>query len=129
MKVNIIEVPTPMFSSFTMCAKPDFRKVIEDKSITVEVSPKTKTRISTSFKAGEASMRINWRIPGFKQHEQSDISFLDSERYTSHYFVKSKKQDFDSYKKYLTIVIEKLFEKFNIELDQVDVLLINHKAF
>jgi len=129
MKVNIIEVPTPMFSSFTMCAKPDFSEVIKTKSITFEVRPKTKTRLTTSFKAGQASMRINWKIPGFKQHEQSDISFLDSERYTSYYFVKSKKQDFNSYKKYLTIVVETLFNNYNIKLDEVDVLLINHKAF
>jgi hypothetical protein len=129
MKINFIDVEPPMFSSFTVGQKPDFNIVKETKTITVEINSITKTRISTSFKIKECSMGINWEMDGYKQFEDNSFSFLDYERKKSHYFVKSKKQNFERYKEYVSEVLIKLLTGFNVELDELNVRLINHNAF
>ena len=124
MTINLIEVPTPMFSEMQMFAKPDLELLKEKKTIRVSVRQKTKTRISTSMTLGKACVRINFPMEGFKTHNESGLNLGTYEMESSDYFVKSAKQDLNVYKEYLKKVIEHIVNDiFKIELDELTIEL------
>lgn len=124
MKINLIEVETPMFSEFTMFAKPDFELLKRTKTIRVSVRQQTKTRISTTIGLGQFSARINFAAEGFKTHNETNHSFISNESEDSNYFIKSKKQGLAEYKEYVKKVIENVIVNiFKLELDEITIEL------
>jgi hypothetical protein len=124
MKVNIIEVPTPMVTEFTMFAKIDKDKLKETKTVRVTASKETKTRISTTLQIGQARNKINFAVEGVKTHEEQRHSYFSSDIEVSNYFVKSKKQDAEAYKEYVKAVVEDaLVNYIGVDLDEVTVEL------
>jgi hypothetical protein len=129
MKATIVEVEHPMFLSFTMFEKLNYEQLREKKEILVVVSHHTKTRLSTTMYAGQYSTKINLPIEGVKTFEESEHSYFTGNYTTSNYFVKSKKQDFEAYKKYLITLIGVVFKDYlHLELDELKINLVN-KAF
>ena len=125
MKVNLVQVPSPAFRSFTMFADPNFDLLKETKKVTVSFRHHTKTRISTTLQFGDYCVRINFSSPNFKTHEESSISYFSSNREVSNYFLKSKKQDFEAYKEYVKEVVSEVITKiYKIELDEITIELI-----
>jgi hypothetical protein len=128
MDIKIIEVPTPMFSEFTMYANIDIDKLKKEKTVRVRPHNETKTRISTSLQIGQSRNKINFAIEGFKTFEKTSFSYLSGNSETSHFFVKSKKQDLEAYKEYVKKVVEKaLTEYIGVELDEVTIELESQK--
>ena len=124
MTINLIEVPTPMFSEFQMFAEPDLELLKEKKTVRISVRQKTKTRISTSMTLGKACVRINFPIEGFKTFNESSMNFGTYENESSDYFVKSAKQDVNAYKEYVKKVMEHVVKNiFKIELDELTIEL------
>lgn len=124
MKINLIEVPTPMFSEMQLFANPDLELLKEKKTIRVSVRQKTKTRISTSMTLGKACVRINFPMEGFKTYSESSVNYGTYENESSDYFVKSAKQDLNVYKEYLKKVIEHIVKDiFKVELDEITIEL------
>ncbi len=124
MKINLIEVPTPMFSEMEMFAQPNVELLKEKKTIRVSIRQKTKTRISTSMTLGKACVRINFPIEGFKTYQESSNNFGTYENESSDYFIKSSKQDLSVYKEYLKKVVEHVVNDiFKIELDEITIEL------
>ena len=106
MKINLVEVPRPMVSSFMMFADPDLNLLRETKTIRVSFHHHTKTRISTSIQFGEYCVKVNKFIKEYKQHEDTDWNYFSGNKVTSYYFVKSKKQNYDVYKEYVIKLID-----------------------
>ena len=124
MEIILVEKPTPMVRSFTLFAEPKMSVLKETKTIVVSFHRKTKTRISTSLQIGDACNTINLKVDGFKLHESSEYNYLSSSRENSHYFVISKAQDFEAYKRYVKVLIEKIVtEIFKVELDTLTIEL------
>ena len=124
MKINLVEVDTPMFKEFTMMGEPDFDLLKEKKTVRISLNNNTKTRISTSMQFGKYCVKINFQAEGIKTHEEIGYSMFSGERTTSHYFVRSKKQDLNVYKEYVKKVIEEVIVKiFKIELDEITIEL------
>jgi len=124
MKVNIIEVPTPSSSSFTMFEEFDKAKLMEEKTVRVRLSYITKTRISTTMQLGQSRMGINLPIEGFKTFEKSEHSYFTGNVTVSHYFVKSKKQNLEVYKEYVKALITKAVKEYMyLDLDEITVEL------
>jgi len=124
MKVNIIEVPTPQFSEFTMFEGINKEKLKETKTVRVIASHETKTRISTSMQIGQSRNGVNFAVEGFKTHESVEHSYFTSETSVKHYFVKSKKQGVEAYKEYVKKVVEDALKNYiGVELDEVTVEL------
>lgn len=124
MKVNLVEVPTPMFSSFTMFAKPDLLLLKETKTLRVSFNHNTKTRISTSISFGDYRVKVNNLMQGYKQHEERNSNYFSGGIETSFYFVKSKTQNYEVYKEFLTKLIPYILKDFfRIELDEITIEL------
>ena len=64
MKVNLVVVPTPMVSSFTMFAEPDLKLLRETKTLRVSFHYNTKTRIRTSIHIGQYKVKVNKLMQG-----------------------------------------------------------------
>jgi hypothetical protein len=124
MKINLVEVPTPMVSSFTMFADPDFNLLKETKKIRVSFHHHTKTRISTSISFGNYRAKVNNIIEGYKHHSHTDWNYFTGNKVTSNYFVKSKAQNYEVYKEYLIKLISDIFTNyFSFELDEITIEL------
>lgn len=124
MKIDLIEVPTPMCSEFQMFAEPDLELLKSTKTIRVSVRHETKTRISTSMTLGKYCGRINFAIEGIKTHNENGFSHISSEHETSNFFVKSAKQDIVVYKEYIKKVVEHIVKNiFKLELDEIKIEL------
>ncbi len=124
MNVNLVEVPTPMMSSFTMFADPDLSLLKETKKLRVSFHHNTKTRISTSLSFGDYKVKVNNLIQGYKLHEETNHSYFSGNYETSHYFVKSKAQNYEVYKEYLTKLIPHILtDYFRLELDEITIEL------
>jgi hypothetical protein len=124
MKVNLVEVPTPMFSSFTMFAEPDLKLLKETKKISVSFHHNTKTRISTSISFGNYRVKVNNLMQGYKQHEERNSNYFSGGVETSYYFVKSKAQNYEVYKEFLTKLIPYILtDFFRLELDEITIEL------
>ena len=125
MKVNLIQVPSPMFTSFTMFADPNFDLLKETKIVKVSFRNHTKTRMSTSLQFGDYCVRINFSSPNFKTHQEIQNNYFSGGNTTSNYFLKSKKQDFEAYKEYVKEVVSEVITKiYKIDLDEVTIELI-----
>lgn len=113
-----------MFTSFILCAEPKMSLLKETKTIVVSFSKQTKTRVSTSIQIGDACNTVNMKVDGFKLHEDSKFSYLSGKKEYHHYFVISKAQDFEAYKRYVKVLIEKIVtEIFKVELDTLTIEL------
>ena len=98
------------------------KHIIENGNI-VRVIPEymTKTRISTAIyvkKAGQMA-GINYRIAGFKTHRQEDYNYFSSRIDVKHYFVKSKKQDYEVYQKYVEEAVRMAMATLGVEIDRL----------
>ena len=124
MKVNLIEVPVPMFSSFTMFAEPDIKLLKETKTLKVSFHHNTKTRISTSLSFGNYKVKINNLMQGYKQHEEQNSNYFSGGVETSYYFVKSKMQNYEVYKEFISKLIPYIIKDFlRVELDEITIEL------
>ncbi len=124
MKINLIEVERPMFKSFTMFAEPNLNLLRETKKVRVDAYQITKTRISTSIQFGNYSVKINQPIDGVKTFEQTSMNYFSGGYSTSHYFVKSKKQDYLFYQEYVKKLVEHIIkDTFKLELDELTIEL------
>jgi hypothetical protein len=123
MKVNIIEVPTPSSKSFMLFAEPDLGLLRETKTVRCSIHKSTKTRVSTDMQFGDYSVKINSPLEGYKQHEERYWNYFHGTHTTSYYFVKSKKQDFEVYKKYLETLVRIAIMKLGVELDELTIEL------
>jgi hypothetical protein len=124
MKINLVEVESPMFKSFTMFANPDIKLLKETKTVRVTPFNITKTRISTDIQFGQYCVKINKPIEGFKTHESTEMNYFSGTQSTSYYFVKSKKQNIEAYKEYVKKVVETVIKDyFRLELDEITIEL------
>jgi len=130
MKINIIEVPTPMFSEFTLGATPKASELSEKKVIRIVASHETKTRINTSMKLGASNSGVNFDVEGFKTHYSREHSWISGEYQEKYYFVKSKKQGLEQYKEYVKEVVKDVIANYmKLELDEITIELQADKVF
>ena len=80
----------------------------------------TKTRIDTAIYVEKARQMagINYRIAGFKTHRQEDYSYW-SRIDVKHYFVKSKKQDYEAYQKYVEEAVRMAMSSLGVKIDRL----------
>jgi hypothetical protein len=124
MKVNLIEVPTPMFTEFRMMGEVNKELLKETKTVRVSPHHHTKTRIGTSMQIGDSRNGINFEVEGFKTFESREHSYFTGEVNIKHYFVKSKKQNIEAYKEYVKKVVAiALTEYLGVELDEITIEL------
>jgi len=124
MKINIIEIATPMSSEFTMFADLDVEKLRETKTIRVVAHHETKTRISTTLQIGQGRVGANFKMEGFKTFEETKHSYVTYNASVVNYFLKSKKQGLEQYKEYVKAVVESVVKNnIKLELDEVTVEL------
>jgi len=124
MKLNLIEVPTPNVHSFTLFAEPDLNLLRETKKVRITIHNTTKTRVSTSLQFGSYCVKINFDIDGFKTHKDTYMNYLSGIQTTSHYFVKSKKQNLESYKEYVKKCVIKSLGYLGVDnLDELTIEL------
>lgn len=127
MKIKIVPTEKPFFSSFIVFSEIDLSKLKEKKEIIIEVRNETKTRLSTSFKFGDASYLLNSFIEGYNLHENREHSFISGGVQVSYYFKLSKKQNKEVYKEYLKDLLTNLFKNtLELELDILTVNLIDY---
>ncbi len=127
MKVIINEVPSPSSFSFNVMERFPVDLLKQTKTLTVSTRLKTKTRVCTSLYIGSHSSLINDAIEGFKTHEHREPNYFCGGETVSHYFVKSKAQNLDSYKRYLEAVCQRYFAQFG--LDELTINLIVRDTF
>jgi predicted DNA binding protein len=124
MKLNLIEVAKPDVHSFTLFAEPDRNLLRETKKVRIKIHNTTKTRVSTSITFGSYCANINFDIDGFKTHKDSYMNYLSGTQTTSHYFVKSKKQNLESYKEYVKKCVIKSMTYLGVnDLDELTIEL------
>tara|TARA_R110000851_G_scaffold196444_3_gene347423 strand:+ start:17147 stop:17536 length:390 start_codon:yes stop_codon:yes gene_type:complete len=125
MKVIINIIERPMFTEHTMFAKPDLSKLKETKTLTVQGSFITKTRIDTQMQIGTDRHGINFKVEGFKTDSVPEHSYFTGEWSYPEYFKKSKKQNVTSYTEYVKEVVRiALNDYLKVDLDEVTVNLI-----
>lgn len=98
------------------------KHIIENGNI-VRVIPEymTKTRIDTAIyvKKGGQMAGINYRIAGFNTYRQLEHSYFSSTPVVKHYFVKSKKQDYEVYQKYVEEAVRMAMSTLGVEIDRL----------
>jgi len=131
MNVIINEIPSPFTTSFEMFAKPDLEFLKEHKTVMVILRNETKTRVSTTlYFGGKYSTLINMPSTKFKTHEFSEMNYFSGGTRTSNFFVKSKKQNLEAYKEYLTEIMTDVIEKyFHLTLDTLTINLVVGNVF
>jgi hypothetical protein len=111
---KITEIEKPFSRTFSLGSQLKKDDLINHlaKELPILIIPDlvTKTRISTLIKIGNFSSKINWGHKDFKTFKENSISWFSGEQQTSNYFVKSKKQDLNSYKKYIIAIVSKFLE-------------------
>ena len=124
MKINLIEVPKPMFTEYSLIASTDIELLKRTKVVRVSPSCHTKTRVYTNMQIGNSRNGINFQVEGFKTFEQREISYFSGEIQVTNYFVKSKKQNIEAYKEYVKKVVEiAIREYLKVDLDEVTIEL------
>ena len=124
MKINLVEVPKPMFTEFSLMGSVDKELLKQTKVVRVSPSFYTKTRVYTNMQVGSSRNGINFEVEGFKTHEERSYSYFSGDIQVTHYFVKSKKQGFEAYKEYVKKVVEiALKDYLGVELDEVTIEL------
>jgi len=120
MKIIFKEKEKPMFTEFGMTAKFDLNAIKKDKTVIVEASNLTKTRVHTTLKKGMALYGINREVEGFKTFGKGNIDFMSGRKYISNNFIVSKKQSRDSYFKYLEAILTDIFRDLEIDVLTVE---------
>jgi hypothetical protein len=123
MKIKLEIVPRKFIHGFTMFAKIDKELLRQTKMVEVETDLITKTRVSTKLQIGEANNRINFPIEGFKTFEKTEYNWASGFEETSYYFVLSKKQGLEQYKKYVIEVVKEAITTIGVELDELTIRL------
>jgi len=123
MKINLIEVPTPQVTSFTLMADFDKKKLIETKTLRVQPHCVSKTRVATSMQVGDTRAGLNLEIEGYKQHNITEMNYFSGNRVTKFYYVKSKKQNLEDYKEYVKKLVIEALKYIHIELDEITIEL------
>jgi hypothetical protein len=123
MQVNINEVATPSVKSFTVFAEPNLDLLRQTKTVRCSIHKPTKTRVSTDMQFGDYCVKINSPLEGYKQHADTQWNYFSGVQSTSYYFVKSKAQDFEIYKKYLATQVKIAMMKLGVELDEITIEL------
>jgi hypothetical protein len=123
MEVEIKEVGRPMGRSFGMFAELNKEKITEEGKIRVVAELVTKTRIHTALYDGCAIKGINHAVDGIKTHREERRSHFDGGSETLNYFVKSKKQDYEVYKRYVEIVVNESMSLIGVDLEKIVVEL------
>ena len=123
MNIILIEVPTPMFTSFTLMADLDKKKLIETKTVRVQPHCVTKTRVATSMQIGETRAGLNLEIDGYKQHSETSMNYFSGNQVTKFYYVKSKKQNLEDYKEYVKKLVVQALKHIRVELDEITIEL------
>ena len=125
MKVTIVHTPAPMFNSFTVFSEFDKEKFLEEKTLTINATAQTKTRVHTSLKFDQYQAGVNWDIPGFKTAKKNVQNMWTSTVSVAYYFVRSKKQNKLEYEKYITEICRIFLERHNIEIDELTIKFID----
>tara|TARA_B100000927_G_scaffold288753_1_gene283939 strand:- start:711 stop:1142 length:432 start_codon:yes stop_codon:yes gene_type:complete len=123
MEIEIIAVGSPKSRIYGMFTEIDPFKIIKDGKVRVVPKLVTKTRISTSLYVGNAMKGINMEVDGIKTYRDVRSNYFTSETEELHYFVKSKKQDYETYKKYVREVVKEAMSLLGIEMDKLIVEL------
>ncbi len=119
MEIRITEVEPPMFSEHTMFAELSAKEFVENKKIMVIAQSHTTTRIHTAVQCGDARNGVNWKVPGFKTHEEREYNFLTGDITYPNYFVRSKRQNKEVYLDYIKAILNQLMGKLNIDILKV----------
>tara|TARA_R100000734_G_scaffold1869_2_gene1945 strand:- start:323 stop:706 length:384 start_codon:yes stop_codon:yes gene_type:complete len=122
MEIEIIEVPKPMIRQYGKW-KINVNKIREEGKVRVIPDFVTKTRISTCLQQGDVVLGIDFQVDGIKTYEDVHCSDLTHKIKEVHYFVKSKKQGFETYKKYVREVVKKAMSILGVEIDKLIVEL------
>jgi len=123
MEIKLEIVPRKMISGFTMFAQFNRELLKETKTVEVNSHLVTKTRVSTSMQIGEACMKINFVIDGFKTFEKTEYNYFSSKEVTSNYFVLSKQQNLERYKEYVIEAVRKSINLIGVDLDELTIKL------
>ena len=123
MEIEIIEVGKPWAREYGMFTEMNVSEIEEDGKVRVIPEFVTKTRIYTCLNHGKAMKGINWEVDGIKTYRDVSWNNFTNEREEHHYFVKSKKQDFETYKKYVREVVKEAMSFLGVEMDKLIVEL------
>jgi len=125
MKINIVFKDRPMFTEHTMFAKPDISKLKEHKTLTIQGSFISKTRIDSKMQIGSDSHGVNFAVDGFKTDRVEEFSYFTGEHSYPCYFKRLKRQGKDEYIEYVKEVVRiALNDYLKVILDEVTVNLI-----
>lgn len=124
MKVNIVEVPVPMSTTFQVFAELDREKLKQEKKVRVSFRKETKTRISTSMSFGNYRVKINCEVEGYKFAHKREVNMMSGKYEESYYFKKLKSQTYETYKEYIVKLMQIVFKDYlKLELDELVVEL------
>ena len=123
MEIEIINVGSPMSRSYGLFSEINPSKIIEDGKVRVVPSLVTKTRIHTSIYDGNAMKGINMEVDGIKTYRKIEYNQFHTQGEEVHLFVKSKKQDYETYKKYVREVVKEAMSLLGVEMDKLIVEL------
>lgn len=123
MKIELVEVQKPICRSYGLFTEMNPAKIIEDGKVRVIPEFVTKTRIYTSLNHGQAMKGINMEVDGIKTYRDVTWNNFTNEREEHHYFVKSKKQDYEVYKRYVEGVVIEAMSILGVEMDKLIVEL------
>ena len=123
MEIEIIEVGKPMARQYGIFTEMNVSKIKEDGKVRVIPEYVTKTRIYTCLNHGDAMVGINMEVDGIKTYRDVSWNHFTHEREEHHYFVKSKKQDYETYKKYVREVVKEAMSLLGVEMDKLIVEL------
>tara|TARA_B100000282_G_C31628857_1_gene442882 strand:+ start:157 stop:564 length:408 start_codon:yes stop_codon:yes gene_type:complete len=123
MKIEFVEVQKPKCRSYGLFDEINPAKIIEDGKVSVIPEFVTKTRIHTSLFDGRAMKGINMEVDGIKTHRHVEYNHFHNQRQVQHLFVKSKKQDYEVYKRYVEGVVIEAMSLLGVEMDKLVVEL------
>ena len=123
MEIKIIGNLAPIGRSYGIFNELDPKRIMEKGSIRVIPEFMTKTRIHTAIFDGQAMKGINFTVDGIKTHTEYGSNPLHNTWESLNYFVKSKKQDYEVYKKYVEEVTREAMSIIGVELEKLEVLV------
>jgi hypothetical protein len=103
LKVNVQFIEQPQSISFIIFQNESslIDAIKNGEKPKIEVSLKTKTRVSLGILGGNGRWGINRPSDRFKTHEETTISYATYKEITQNYFVLSKKQNFPALIEYI----------------------------
>lgn len=121
METTIKQIPSPMYTSFTVFKKPDPQEIVETGKMLFRVSNHTKTMLSVSLKGKDWMVGVNWKVDGFNTREKKKYNIFHSCEQTDHYFVQSKHQGQQQLYDYITYLAIAICKQWGI-YDQMQML-------